>query len=342
MSVMNQNHTKIKDLFARSELSNNDISKFTKMEKLGEGTYGTVYRAKDNETGQIVALKKVKLHDEDEGIPSTTIREVSLLQTLDHPNIIKLMQVLLTDKGKKLFLVFEFADMDLHQYMRKFKILHPSNTRFKADLIKSYIRQLLEGMKYCHKHSIVHRDLKPQNLLITLNGDLKIADFGLARQYSIPLPTYTHEVVTLWYRAPEVLLGQKEYSLAVDLWSIGCIFAETVTFAPLFPGDCEIDQIFNIFRILGTPDESAWNGVTLLPDYKSTYPKWKPKRLTEAVKKLTYLNPQGIDLISKMLVYDPADRISAAKALELPYFAPSSDSTDTKSEKCDVWATTTK
>jgi serine/threonine protein kinase len=317
-------------------ISGDDISNYTKMEKLGEGTYGTVYRAKDNETGDIVALKKVKLHDEDEGIPSTTIREVSLLKTLEHPSIIKLLKVLLTEKGKKLFLVFEFADMDLHQYMRKFKALHPDNTRFRRNLIKSYTRQLLDGIGYCHKHSIIHRDLKPQNLLITLEGDLKIADFGLARQYAIPLPAYTHEVVTLWYRAPEVLLGQKEYSLAVDIWSIGCIFAEISTFSPLFPGDCEIDQIFNIFRILGTPDESMWNGVTSLPDYKPTYPKWKPRRLTEAVPKLTYLDPQGIDLISKMLVYDPADRISAAKALEHPYFA-SSDNTNSGKPN-DVWA----
>lgn len=336
---MNQRPIKSREIIANDAISSNAISKYTKMEKLGEGTYGTVYRAKDNETGQIVALKKVKLHDEDEGIPSTTIREVSLLQTLEHPSIIKLLHVLLTEKGKKLFLVFEFADMDLHQYMRKFKILHPTNTRFQLDLIKSYIRQLLEGIKYCHKHSIVHRDLKPQNLLITLNGDLKIADFGLARHYAVPLPTYTHEVVTLWYRAPEVLLGQKKYSLAVDLWSVGCIFAEIVTFAPLFPGDCEIDQIFNIFRILGTPDEAMWNGVTNLPDYKSTYPKWKPKRLTEVVPKLKYLDPQGIDLISKMLIYDPANRISAIKALELPYFAESSN---TNSEKCDVWASVGK
>lgn len=315
-------------------VSNSDIQKYTKMEKLGEGTYGTVYRAKNNATGQVVALKKVKLHDEDEGIPSTTIREVSLLQTLDHPSIIKLIEVLLTEKGKKLFLVFEYADMDLHQYMRKFKVLHPKDTRFVPELIQSYTRQLLEGIEFCHRHSILHRDLKPQNLLITLDGQLKIADFGLARQYSVPLPTYTHEVVTLWYRAPEVLLGQKQYSLAVDIWSIACIFAEIVIFAPLFPGDCEIDQIFNIFRVLGTPDERMWKGVTSLPDYKSTYPKWKRKSLTEASPKIEYLNPQGIDLLSKMMVYDPAERISASKALQHPYFATKA----AVSGKTDVWA----
>jgi len=294
---------------------------YTRLAKLGEGTYGTVYRAQHNETGEIVALKKVKLHDEDEGIPSTTIREVSLLKTLDHPNIIKLKQVILSDQGKKLHLVFDFADYDLHQHMRGFKAKHRSNPRFPPELLKSYFKQLLDGMKYIHKHSIVHRDLKPQNILITKEGVLRIADFGLARQFSVPLPSYTHEVVTLWYRPPEVLLGQKKYSLGLDMWSIGCIFAEMVIFCPLFAGDCEIDQIFNIFRILGTPNEEMWKGVTGLPDFKSTYPKWRPRRLTDAVQKLTYLEPQGIDLISKMLVYNPADRISAAKALEHPYFA---------------------
>jgi len=316
---------------------NGDLSKYTKMEKLGEGTYGTVYRAKDNATGQIVALKKVKLHDEDEGIPSTTIREVSLLRTLQHDSIIKLLEVLLTNQGKKLCLVFEFADMDLHQYMRKFKAMHPNHYRFRPDMIKMYTRQLLEGVKFCHQHSLIHRDLKPQNLLITLEGRLKIADFGLARQFAVPVPTYTHEVVTLWYRAPEVLLGKKQYALPVDIWSIGCIFAEMVTFSPLFPGDCEIDQIFNIFRILGTPDDSMWNGVENLPDYKSTYPKWKPKPLTQAVPKITHLDQQGIDLLSQMLVYDPADRISAAQALEHPYFT-SQDSSHAESAKPDIWA----
>merc|ERR1712130_409353 len=311
-------------------------------EKLGEGTYGTVYRAKDNSTGDIVALKKVKLHDENEGIPPTTIREVSLLQTLEHEAIIKLKEVLLTDGGKKLCLVFEFADMDLHQYIRKFKDLHSastrsssrSNIRFTSVLVKSLTKQLLEGIKYCHQHSIVHRDLKPQNLLITLDGQLKIADFGLARQYAIPVPTYTHEVVTLWYRAPEVLLGQKLYSLAVDIWSIGCIFAEIVTLSPLFPGDSEIDQIFNIFKVLGTPNESMWTGCTKLPDYKPNYPKWRPRRLSEAVPKLLCLEPQGMDFLSKMLVFDPADRISATRALEHPYLASEYIDRD----KIDVWA----
>lgn len=303
-----------------SQYRRNDINRYERKEKLGEGTYGTVYRAVDRVTGEVVAFKKIKLHDEDEGIPSTTLREVSLLKILEHPNIVKLKDVLLFDQGKKLYLIFEFADMDLHQYMRSVAKLNPQNPRLELDLIQSYIKQLLEGMRYCHLRRIIHRDLKPQNLLVTKDGKLKLADFGLARAYAVPIPTYTHEIVTLWYRAPEILLGAKQYALGVDIWSIGCIFAELATFSPLFPGDCEIDQIFNIFKVLGTPDESVWPGVSSLPDYKPAFPKWRPKGLLVSAPKLKYLGEDGNDLLSKMLVFDPAKRISAKKGIGTSLF----------------------
>lgn len=166
------------------------------------------------------------------------------------------------------------------------------------------MKQLLEGLAYCHSHSILHRDLKPQNLLIDREGHIKLADFGLARSFTIPLRTYTHEVVTLWYRAPELLLGTKFYTMAIDIWSLGCIFAEMVrkfkkipkisilkispnlqiTKRPIFHGDSEIDQIFRIFRVLGTPDDKIWPGVTELPDFKAIFPKWEPQRLHEVVQ----------------------------------------------------------
>jgi len=272
-------------------------------------------------TGEIVALKKVKLHDSDEGVPSCTIREVSLLKQLDHPYIVRLHNVVFSST---LYLVFEFLDLDLSQYMKNYARLRKGQGKVPVldpRLIKSYMLQMLDATYFCHKHRIMHRDLKPSNLLVTKDGRLKIADFGLARAYSIPLHTYTHEVITLWYRAPEILLGGKVYTPSVDIWSIGCIFAELVTFEPLFPGDSEIDELFSIFKILGTPTEETWPGVSKLPYYKSTFPKWKPRKFIEAIKKLDRLDPLGIDLLEKMLIFEPGKRISARDALKHPYFA---------------------
>ena len=175
----------------------------------------------------------------------------------------------------------------------------------------------MSGIAFCHSRRILHRDLKPQNLLIDKEGMLKLADFGLARAIGIPVRTYTHEIVTLWYRAPEVLLGAKHYSTAVDMWSVGCIFAEMASHTPLFPGDSEIDELFKIFRILGTPTETTWPGVCQLPDYKPSFPQWPAVPLNKAVP---YLDNDGIDLLSKMLIFDPGKRLSAKRALEHPYF----------------------
>jgi serine/threonine protein kinase len=188
-----------------------------------------------------VALKKIRLEQEDEGVPSTAIREISLLKELAHKNVVRLLDVLHSDA--KLYLVFEYLQKDLKKYMDGL----PS-CGMSPQQVRSYLNQLLSGIAYCHSHRILHRDLKPQNLLIDSDNSLKLADFGLARAFGIPLRTYTHEVVTLWYRAPEILLGSRHYSTAVDVWSIGCIFAEMCNKMPLFPGDSEIDEIFRIFR----------------------------------------------------------------------------------------------
>ena len=167
---------------------------------------------------------------------------------------------------------------------------------------------------------IIHRDLKPANILIDKKDVLKIADFGLARTYSIPVRPYSHEVVTLWYRAPEILLGSLEYSTPIDVWSIGCIFVEMITKRPLFAGDSEIDQLYRIFRILGTPNEENWPGVTQLKDYKSTLPDWAPKQIQSVVVGLSGFDPLGLDLLNRMLKYDPNVRITAKAALRHPYF----------------------
>ncbi|XP_066304137.1 cyclin-dependent kinase 1-like [Branchiostoma lanceolatum] len=286
---------------------------YVKIEKIGEGTYGVVYKGRNKKTGLTVALKKIRLESEEEGVPSTAIREISLLKELMHPNIVCLQDVLMQES--KLYLVFEFLTMDLKKYMDSI----PSGQFMDAMLVKSYLYQILQGIVFCHSRRVLHRDLKPQNLLIDNKGIIKLADFGLARAFGIPVRVYTHEVVTLWYRAPEVLLGSPRYSTPVDIWSIGTIFAEMATKRPLFHGDSEIDQLFRIFRTMGTPTDDIWPGVTQLPDYKPSFPSWKtsPNQLKTSVKNM---DDQALDLLQKTLIYDPANRISAKAALIHPYF----------------------
>lgn len=284
---------------------------YQKLEKIGEGTYGIVYKAKDKNNGQVVALKKIRLEAEDEGVPSTAIREISILKELKHPCIVNLIDVV--SSNAKLYLVFEFLDLDLKRYMDALE-----EGKMLAKLkVKLFTYQLLCGISYCHSHRIVHRDLKPQNLLIGQDEVLKLADFGLARAFGIPVRTYTHEVVTLWYRAPEILLGGKHYAPAVDIWSIGCIFAEMATGAPLFPGDSEIDELFRIFRVFGTPTEETWPGVSSLADYKADFPAWSKVPLSTIVLQL---DAHGLDLLEHMLVFNPARRITAKQALLHPFF----------------------
>lgn len=183
--------------------------------------------------------------------------------------------------------------------------------------LQLYMFQLINGIDACHRHRIIHRDIKPQNILLCNDGWLKVADFGLARTFSVPLRRYTHEVVTLWYRAPEILLGLDKYTAAVDSWSIGCIFAEMATGRPPFTGDSEIGQLFKIFQLLGTPNDSTWPGVSTLRDYQPAFPQWRPKSLKRAVPRL---GEHGLDLLAKLLTYDPTQRITTAEALSHPYF----------------------
>lgn len=302
-----------------------DIGDYDKFEKIGEGTYGVVYKAVDTKhNNRIVALKKIRLESEDEGIPSTTIREISLLKELRDPNIVGLYDIVHSNSNK-IYLVFEFLDMDLKKYMESI----PEGQGMSKNMVKKFMVQLVRGIYYCHSHRVLHRDLKPQNLLIDKEGSLKVADFGLARAFGVPLRAYTHEVVTLWYRAPEILLGGKQYSTGVDMWSIGCIFAEMAQRKPLFSGDSEIDQIFKIFKILGTPTKEIWPEVEYMSDYKETFPKWKRQNLATIVTKL---DSNGINLLQHLLEYDPARRISAKRALMHDYFKEDDDQSYQKME----------
>jgi len=248
------------------------------------------------------------LETEDEGIPSTAIREISILKELQDPNIVRLHDVIHTEK--KLTLVFEYCEHDLK------KIIDTKESLDTAT-IKSYLYQLLRGVAFCHSKKVLHRDLKPQNLLINRNGELKLADFGLARAFGIPVRSYTHEVVTLWYRAPDILMGSRKYSTSIDIWSVGCIFAEMLNGRPLFPGSNESDQLMRIFKLLGTPSVEQWPEMADLSEYKPDFPVYPRQDIKAAIKNV---DDSGLDLLNQMLQFDPNQRITAPAAMNHPFF----------------------
>ncbi|NXG55303.1 CDK14 kinase, partial [Hemiprocne comata] len=262
---------------------------YEKLEKLGEGSYATVYKGKSKVNGKLVALKVIRLQEE-EGTPFTAIREASLLKGLKHANIVLLHDIIHTKET--LTLVFEYVHTDLCQYMDKNPGgLHPEN-------VKLFLFQLLRGLSYIHQRYILHRDLKPQNLLISDTGELKLADFGLARAKSVPSHTYSNEVVTLWYRPPDVLLGSTEYSTCLDMWGVGCIFVEMIQGVAAFPGMKDIqDQLDRIFLVNCFSE--------------------KPSCLCF---RLSYVN-HAEDLASKLLQCFPKNRLSAQAALSHEYFS---------------------
>lgn len=286
---------------------------YEKQEKIGEGSYGVVYKALNRLTGQLVALKNIRHNAGEEGMPSTAIREISLLKELKHPNIVRLHDVVMVDSS--IYLILEYLSMDLRQYINTL----PANQLMDTNLLSSYLFQVTSAILYCHRRRVMHRDLTPQNLLIDQFGRIKVADFGLGCYFQVPMRTLTHEVVTLWYRAPEILLGCPRYACPVDIWSIGCIFFEMATRKTLFQGDSEIDQLFRIFRMLGTPNEDSWPGVSALPDYKSSFPNWTNNKIGQLRESLGSYD-SSVDLLAKIIVYEPARRLSAEQILEHKYF----------------------
>lgn len=235
---------------------------------------------------------------------------VSLLKDLKHANIVTLHDIVHTDKS--LTLVFEYLDKDLKQYM------DDCGNIMSMHNVKIFLFQILRGLSYCHKRKVLHRDLKPQNLLINERGELKLADFGLARAKSVPTKTYSNEVVTLWYRPPDVLLGSSEYSTQIDMWGVGCIFYEMAAGRPLFPGSTVEDELHLIFRLLGTPTEENWPGISSIEEFKSyNFPKYKPQPIINHAPRL---DSEGIELLLSFLRYESKKRISADEAMKHSYF----------------------
>ncbi|OJZ80309.1 hypothetical protein ASPFODRAFT_53394 [Aspergillus luchuensis CBS 106.47] len=271
---------------------------------LGQGTYATVYKGRNRATNELVALKEIHL-DAERGAPSAAIREVSLLKRLIHENILTLHDVVHGED--KLVLVFEYMDKDLKRY------IDARGSPLDTTIARSLVYQLLRGVSFCHENGILHRDLKPENLLLDHNGQLKLADFGLGRAFGIPVSTFSNEVVTLWYRPPDVLLGSHTHDTSIDIRSVGCIMAEMYTGSALFAGTTEEDQLLQIFHLMGTPTELSWPGISQLPRYRTDFPSCSPQSLQYLIPQI---DPLGIDLLKRMLQLRPKVRISAADALQ--------------------------
>ncbi|KAK4760486.1 hypothetical protein SAY87_005379 [Trapa incisa] len=295
------------------------VDEFERLNKIDEGTYGVVYRARDKKTGEVVALKKVKMEKEREGFPLTSLREINILLSFHHPSIVDVKEVVVGSNLDSIFMVMEYMEHDLKGLMESMK------QPFSQSEVKCLMLQLLEGVKYLHDNWVLHRDLKTSNLLLNNRGELKICDFGLARQYGSPLKPYTHLVVTLWYRAPELLLGAKQYSTAIDMWSLGCIMAELLSKEPLFNGKAEFDQLDKIFKTLGTPNENIWPGFSKLPGVKVNFVNHQYNLLRKKFPPTSFtgspvLSDAGFDLLNKLLTYDPEKRITADAALDHEWF----------------------
>ncbi|EUR78682.1 CMGC/CDK protein kinase [Plasmodium falciparum 7G8] len=307
-----------------------NVKNYKKLNKISEGTYGAVYRAQNKRTKKIVALKKLKnfssMHNE--GFAMTSLREINILLQLQHDNILSIKEVVFGKHLNDIYLVMEYIEHELKM------ILDNKSPSFTISELKCLLKQLLSGINYLHRNWVMHRDLKPTNLLYSNKGILKICDFGMARKFGhVTNHNFTKNVVTLWYRAPELLLGEQCYTNKIDIWSAGCIFAEMILKKPLFVGENEIDQLFKILCLLGLPDKESYPEFYEYSFISKNKELFKKKKIKMNVNNIRshfpnianqfsglYLSDNGLDLLQKMLHYNPQCRISAQEALNHPYF----------------------
>ncbi|XP_060606555.1 cyclin-dependent kinase 11B-like isoform X2 [Ruditapes philippinarum] len=295
-----------------------NVEEFSCLNRIEEGTYGVVYRARDKKTDEIVALKRLKMEKEKEGFPITSLREINTLLKAQHTNIVTVREIVVGSNMDKIYIVMDYVEHDLKSLMAPETMKQP----FLVGEVKTLMLQLLRGVHHLHDNWIIHRDLKTSNLLLSHKGILKIGDFGLAREYGEPLKHYTPIVVTLWYRSPELLLGIKEYSTPIDMWSVGCIMAEFLVMKAIWQGKSEIDQLQKIFKDLGTPTEKIWPGVMELSGMKKcSFTEYPYNTLRNKFGQ--YLSDQGFNLLNRFLTYNPTKRITAGEALKHEYFRES-------------------
>ncbi|XVF58684.1 hypothetical protein PTKIN_Ptkin07bG0085500 [Pterospermum kingtungense] len=286
---------------------------YDKLDKVGQGTYSNVYKARDRDTGKIVALKKVRFNTSEPESVKFMAREIMMLQRLDHPNIIKLEGLATSRMQYSLYLVFDFMQSDLT------KVISRPGERLTEPQIKCYMQQLLSGLQHCHERGILHRDIKGSNLLIDRNGVLKIADFGLANFFNPkPKRPLTSRVVTLWYRAPELLLGSTDYGVGIDLWSAGCLLAEMFVGRPIMPGRTEVEQLHRIFKLCGSPSEDYWKKMKLPASFRP--PQHYKPGYQDAFGDFP---DSSFGLLTMLLALDPSYRGTAASALQSEFFSSS-------------------
>ena len=294
------------------------ISRYQKIDKIGEGIYGEVFKAKDLESNNIVAIKKIKLNPEKEGTPSNALREIAILKEMKNKNIIKLLEVINTDK--KMILVYEYFEKDLSELEKK---LWNCKGNIDRNEIRKIFLGIINGLEYLHSKNIIHRDLKPQNILINEGNEVKLSDFGLARGTGVPIQVYSNEVVSLLYKPPEILLGSKIYDCAVDLWSAGCILGEMYIGEPMIQGKNEADQCNKIFQLIGTPSENEFNWLKESPEWNAGlsgegFEKFKKQSFKEVYPQIKDENVY--DILEKLLIFEPSERISAKELLKHNYF----------------------